>query len=85
MAWLLIVLPCVALIGLESYQALSRGPALTRSREWVVHTFNVLSAAQALDDAVLSAERGEHGYLLTDNAGYLDIYRRRAGLRGARD
>jgi PAS domain S-box-containing protein len=77
LAWLLIVLPCLALIGLEIHQAFSRGPALTSSREWVVHTFNALSAAQALDDAVLGAERGEHGYLLTGNVGYLDVYHRR--------
>jgi PAS domain S-box-containing protein len=77
LAWLLIVVPCLGLIALEIHQALGRGPALARSREWVVHTYNVLSAAQTLDEAVRDAERTERGYLLTANVAYLDNYRRR--------
>jgi PAS domain S-box-containing protein len=77
LALVLIVVPCLVLIGLQIHQALGRGPALTKSREWVVHTFNVLSTAQALDNAVRDAERAERGYILTANVAYLEDYRRR--------
>src|SRR5690349_21813789 len=77
LACLLIIVPCVALIGLQIHQALGHGPELRKSREWVVHTYNVLGEAQALDNAVRDAERTERGYVLTGNTAYLDNHHRR--------
>jgi signal transduction histidine kinase len=40
----------------------------------VVHTFEIISAAQALDTAIQDAERGQRGFLLTGEEGYLAPY-----------
>jgi signal transduction histidine kinase len=77
----LIVLPLLALIALQAYQALGRSPQLTRSRELLSHTFEVISTAQTLKTALEEAERGQRGYLLTGEAAYLKPYG--AGVRDA--
>ena len=71
----LIVLPCLALIGLQGYQALSLGPDLTNNRELVVHAFDVITTAEALDRAMQEAVRGQHGYLITGDDVHLATYR----------
>jgi PAS domain S-box-containing protein len=76
-----IAAPFLALIALQTYQALYHVPALTRSRDLVVHTFEVISTAQALDQALQDAERGERGFLITGELAYLDPYR--TGIRNA--
>jgi PAS domain S-box-containing protein len=76
-----IAAPFLALIALQIYQALYHVPALTRSRDLVVHTFEVISTAQALDQALQDAERGERGFLITGELAYLDPYR--TGIRNA--
>jgi len=55
----LIVVPGLALIGLQTYQIRARAPQLTQNREWVVHSFEVITTAQALATAVRAAERGQ--------------------------
>jgi PAS domain S-box-containing protein len=76
-----IAAPFLALIALQIYQALYHVPALTRSHDLVVHTFGVISTAQALDHAMQDAERGERGFLITGELAYLDPYR--TGIRNA--
>ena len=71
----LIVLPCLALIGLQGYQALRRDPDLANNRELVVHAFDVITTAEALDRAVQEAVRGQHGYLITGDEAHLATYR----------
>jgi methyl-accepting chemotaxis protein len=76
-----IVLPLVLLIGLETYQIVTRGPSVTHNRDQVIRTFRVIAAAQALDRALQDAERGQRGYLITGANAYLDPYH--AGARDA--
>jgi signal transduction histidine kinase/CheY-like chemotaxis protein len=61
------------LLGLVGYQLVS-GKRLTSSRIMVVHTFEVISAAQALDAAIQDAERGQRGFLLVGEESYLRPY-----------
>jgi signal transduction histidine kinase/ActR/RegA family two-component response regulator len=71
----IIVLPFLALMALQAYQAFGRAAELARSRELVAHTFEVISTAQALKSALQDAERGQSGYVLTGESPYLDAYR----------
>src|SRR4051794_1200054 len=76
----LIVVACLALVALEIYQIGANAPQLRRSRELVVHTFEVITTAQALDRALQDAERGQRGFLITEDPVFLEPYR-----NGARD
>lgn len=76
----LIVVPFLVLIGLAGYEAFGHAPRLAASREQVVHTFEVITAARSLDRAIQDAERGQRGYLITGDIAYLEPYR-----SGARD
>jgi methyl-accepting chemotaxis protein len=67
------VLPVVLLLGLIIYQILI-AQRLASSRFMVVHTFEVVSAAQALDAAIQDAERAQRGFLLTGEESYLAPY-----------
>ena len=71
----LILVATLCLAGLEIYEGFSNAPQLQRERDLVVRTFEVITAAQAFDQAVQDAERGQRGYLLTGDAAYLDPYR----------
>jgi CHASE3 domain sensor protein len=66
----LIVVPGLALIGLQTYQVRARAPELTQHRELIVHTFEVITTAQALATAVRDAERGQRGFLLSGERSY---------------
>jgi CHASE3 domain sensor protein len=70
----LIFLAALALTSLQMYQATVRGSELSESRELVVHTLQVISAAQQLERAIKDAERGQRGYLLTNDRKYLTPY-----------
>ena len=70
----LIIVPGLALVVLQTYQVRARAPQLTQDREWVVHTFEVITTAQALAKAVRDAERGQRRYLLSGESSYLEIY-----------
>ena len=77
----LIVVPFVVLIGLLAYEVVGRAPRISQSREQVVHTFQVINTAAALESAIQDAERGQRGYLLTGDPEYLEPYR--TGTRDA--
>ncbi|MBI3515932.1 MAG: CHASE3 domain-containing protein [Proteobacteria bacterium] len=70
-----IVAPSLALAVLSIVQLLASAPELQRGRERVVHTFEVITTAQALERAMQDAERGQRGFLITGDAAYLDPYR----------
>lgn len=70
----LIFLAALALTALQMYQATVRGSERSQSREIVVHALQVIGAAQQLDRAIQDAERGQRGYLLTNNRMYLTPY-----------
>jgi signal transduction histidine kinase/CheY-like chemotaxis protein len=64
----------LALSGLQMYLAIVRGSELAESRELVVHTLQVIRTAQQLDLTIQDAERGQRGYLLTNDRKYLTPY-----------
>jgi PAS domain S-box-containing protein len=71
---ILILLPALILVGLEIYRAVSIIPALRQSQALVTHTFEVIAAAHSLEQAMLDAERGQRGFLITGDDGYLKPY-----------
>jgi signal transduction histidine kinase len=71
-----ILLPLVALIGLQAYQAYWRAPQLSLDRKWVDHSFEVIFAAQAVWATVQRAQSGERGYLLTADPRHRAEYER---------
>jgi PAS domain S-box-containing protein len=72
----LVVVPTVALIGIELYNVAEIAPDLRQAQELVVHTLQGISAAQALDQTVQDAERGQRNYLITGDETQLETYRR---------
>jgi signal transduction histidine kinase len=64
----------LALISLQMYQSLTRWRELRDSRELVVNTFEVIRTVEQLDRAVQDSERGQRGYLLTNDRKYLTPY-----------
>ncbi len=79
----LIVLACLALLGLESYQVLSRGPTLRHNADLVAHTFEVIRTAQRLEGTVNELVRNQGAYLITADPNYVNLYRQ--GTRQALD
>jgi CHASE3 domain sensor protein len=71
----LILLPALALVGLEIYQVARNVPELRRNQDLVSHTIAVITTAQSLERAIQDAERGQRGFLITGNEAYLDPYR----------
>jgi PAS domain S-box-containing protein len=72
----LVVVPTIALIGIELYNVAEIAPDLRQAQELVVHTLQAISAAQALDQTVQDAERGQRNYLITGDETQLETYRR---------
>jgi PAS domain S-box-containing protein len=71
----LILVPSLALVGIETYNAFSIVPKLRQSQSLVTHTFEVIATANALDHAMQDAERGQRGFLITGDDAYLEPYR----------
>jgi two-component system, LuxR family, sensor kinase FixL len=73
-------------VGLFVVTAIALAVNLHRQREnfgWVEHTNNVLRNTSALEKAILEAESGERGDLLTGERSYFDSYNRaRADIPG---
>jgi signal transduction histidine kinase len=77
-AWLGLVLmglACLALLLLEIYQGFWNAPDLRRSRDLVVHTFQVITAAHSLERSIRDAEHGQRIFLLTRDKANLEGYR----------
>ena len=77
----LIIIPCLALVAVEFYQATNIVPGLRRSQDLVAHTFAVIGAARAIDHGMRDAERGQRAFLITGDDSYLEPYR--AGVEEA--
>ena len=69
-----IVVPLLALIGLQVYEAVSRPPQAALDRAWIAHTFDVIATAQNIKSAAQDAERAQRGFLLTGTQAYLDRF-----------
>jgi PAS domain S-box-containing protein len=71
---LLILLPALLLVGLETYKAVSVLPSMQQSQAMVARSFEVIEAAHSLDQAIQDAERGQRGFLITGDKDYLKPY-----------
>ena len=76
---LLVVAGCCALAGLNVYQMTALAPRIAQGRQLVVHTFDVISTAQSLAQALDDAERGQRSFIITGDTNYLSIYRAAIG------
>ena len=72
----LIVIPTMALIGIEIYNVAEIAPDLRKAQELVVHALETISIAQALDETMQDAERAQRSYLITGEEERLDVYRK---------
>jgi PAS domain S-box-containing protein len=71
----LMLLPSLALFGIEIYQISRIVPELRQSQELVGHTIDVITTAQSLERAIQDAVRGQRGFLITGNEEYLEPYK----------
>ena len=65
------VIAILALTGLATWE---RADAARSARLWTDHTYEVLGAIRDLNVAMLDAETGQRGYLLTGKDSYLEPY-----------
>lgn len=79
-ALIVLSLPLLALIGLQSYEAATRSARLANDRNRITHTFQVIAAAEALLSSAQNLERFERGYLLSGANVFLDAYRKQVSL-----
>ncbi len=77
---ILVVAGCLALAGLNIYQWTETAPELTQEEDLVLHAYDVIATARALETTLGQAERGQRGFIITANPNYLDSYR--AGIAG---
>lgn len=70
----LIDLPCLILIAIGSYQVGAHGPQLVKDRQWMTHSFAVITTIEDLRNQIRRAEQAQQGYLITGDAGYLVPY-----------
>src|SRR5262245_4145831 len=66
----------VAATSLAGWLAWRATGLAAESVRWVQHTFHVLQKVDALTSALVDAETGQRGFLLTGESAYLDPYRR---------
>jgi signal transduction histidine kinase len=74
-----IVVPLLAVIMLQVYEAVNRPQDLARDRALIAHTLQVIDTAERLRSTAQNAERAQRGYLLTSAPAYLQAYRALAG------
>jgi PAS domain S-box-containing protein len=70
----LILLPALLLVGIEIYRVVSIVPAIHESQDRIARSFQIITAAHSLDQAMQDAERGQRGYLITGDDKYLKPY-----------
>jgi PAS domain S-box-containing protein len=66
----------VLVAGLTFYLEFHERDAFVESRGLVIHSHNIIEAAQTLLSQALDAESGQRGYLLTHDRAYLNSYER---------
>jgi PAS domain S-box-containing protein len=62
------------LAAMSVFLAITNLVTLRQSRQWVNHSHQVIETTQALMIEVLNVESGQRGYLLSQNAQYLDSF-----------
>jgi CHASE3 domain sensor protein len=69
------VLPLVALIIAGASTSYGYHRILLAQRDWIEHTYQVMSALETTLQLITDAETGQRGYILTNNKTYLQPYR----------
>jgi signal transduction histidine kinase/ActR/RegA family two-component response regulator len=75
-AALFVAIPLAFIAGVAIFQLVKNVPDAQDARAKTVLTFQTLTVAKAVDEAVQDAERGQRGYLITGQEVYLDPYTR---------
>jgi CHASE3 domain sensor protein len=69
------VLPLIALIIAGASTSYGYHRILLAQRDWIEHTYQVMSALETTLQLITDAETGQRGYILTNNKTYLQPYR----------
>jgi signal transduction histidine kinase/FixJ family two-component response regulator len=75
-AALFVAIPLAFIAGVAIFQLVKNVPDAHEARAKTVLTFQTLTTAKAVDEAIQGAERGQRGYLITGQEVYLDPYTR---------
>jgi methyl-accepting chemotaxis protein len=66
-----VVLLLIVIMSIISFQNISR---YSENSEWLLHTEEVLHEIELLSGALIDAETGQRGYIITGNEGYLEPF-----------
>ena len=75
-ALLFAVVPLLFIVGVVAFQLLKNVPEARIARANTLASFKLIRAANAVDEAIQDAERGQRGFLITGREAYLDPYAR---------
>ena len=75
-ALLFAVVPLLFIVGVVAFQLLKNVPEARIARANTLASFKTIRAANAVDEAIQDAERGQRGFLITGREAYLDPYTR---------
>ena len=75
-ALLFAVVPLLFIVGVVAFQLLKNVPEARIARANTLTSFKIIRAANAVDEAIQDAERGQRGYLITGGEAYLEPYTR---------
>ena len=67
-------IPLLFIAGVVAFQLGKNVPDARTARAHTVLSFDTVRAANAIDEAIQDAERGQRGFLITNNERYLDPY-----------
>jgi signal transduction histidine kinase/ActR/RegA family two-component response regulator len=73
-ALLFAAVPLLFIAGIVAFQLLKNVPDARRAQKNTVATFETIRAANAIDEAIQDAERGQRGFLITGRENYLEPY-----------
>ena len=68
--------PLLFIVGVVAFQLLKNVPEARIDRANTLTSFKIIRAANAVDEAIQDAERGQRGYLITGREAYLEPYAR---------
>ena len=75
-ALLFAVVPLLFIVGVVAFQLLKNVPEARIARANTLISFKIIRSANAVDEAIQDAERGQRGYLITGREAYLEPYTR---------
>ncbi len=73
-AVLFALVPLLFIVGVVGFQLLKNVPEARIARANTLTSFKIIRAANAVDEAIQDAERGQRGFLITGREAYLEPY-----------